>query len=290
MDPPNPSSSAPTAGLPLTGDLHAEAEIRFLLARRQRRRTVATVGAVTAVAVVAIVLLVWLLPTFNAPAAPAGLSYAGAEPIALAAVPPGFAASPVVLLGVGIDTKAPTVFSATSLANNTTANCTVTRLSGYPASGSLEVPAYNGSFASGRAPFWGFVFEAGASGPYAVIAVNGTSAVPLATLSGSQCGASLGGVKPLPAHVLDSPPAAQAAWDATGSNYVAQNPNASTLTMTAFGGATSGLLTTPAWLFVYAPCSPFGGGTVLTPAWIVAVGISSPSVLGSLSYQVNCPA
>ncbi len=287
------SSPGTTPENPGAADARAAEEIQRLLERRRRRRMVGATAGVGAAAVVALVVLAWLLPTLSAPPAADGISYAQAKPIALGGLPSGFPAAPTVLFAVAVDARSPTVLSASSLGTNTTTNCTLTKLSGYPPSGTFVVRAFDGSLGSGLAPFWGFVFEATASGPYAVIAVNGTVAVPAAVLSGSGCLTSFGtfeSFRPLPALVSDSPVAAAAAWGSTGSAYVAQNPNATTLTMAVFGGTTSAPFAPPAWGFVYGPCTPLSAGTVSTPAWIIAIGISSAAVLTAGSYTIGCPA
>lgn len=286
------TSSGTLPGVTPAAEARAAEEIQRLLERRRHRRMIGVMSVVGAVAVVALLLLAWLLPSLNAPPAAHGISYAQAKPIALGGLPPGFSAAPAVLFAVAVDARSPTVLSASSLGNNTTANCTLTKLSGYPPSGSFVVPAFDGGFDSGLAPFWAFVFEATTSGPYAVIGVNGTVAVPMAVLS-SACLTSFGtfgNFRPLPTVVANSPTAAAVAWGSTGSAYVAQNPNSSTLTMAAFGGMTSGVFTAPAWVFLYAPCTPLSGGTVSTPGWVVAVGISTATFLAGVSYPVGCPA
>ncbi len=282
-----PPVAGPTLAPPPTAPSPGETG---LVPHSHLRRRAAVGTAVAAVAIVALLLLTGIIPLFVTPTS-TGIPYSEAEPKAASAVPAGYGPFPLVLGATAVDSRPGAVFSAARFTNNTTASCTVTHLAGYPASGNLSVPAFSGGFDSGVSPFWVFVFTAGASGPYAVVAVVDEAAVPLAVLSGTNCPTIFSGARPLPAQLADSPQAATAAWGAGGGSvYVNHTANASTLTMTAFGGAPSGILTVPVWLFLYSACAPIAGGTVATPAWVAAVNLTTTSFVGRAGISVNCPA
>lgn len=254
-----------------------------------RRKAIAIAAAFGAVLVVLLLLVAGILPGFTGPSPAEGLSYAEAAPMALAGIPAGFAAHPIALAAVGIDSRTGGQVNLSTVAN-ATANCTVTELAGFPTAGLLSLPAFSGGFDTGRAPLWVFGFEAAAGGPYAVVAVGADGASALVTATGTGCSSLLTGVRPLPSQVVDSPAAASSAWNNGGSNYVGHTANVSTLTMVAEGGLTTGLLTSPLWVFFYGPCSPLSGGNVSRPAYLVGVSLSSASFQVSFTTTERCPS
>lgn len=282
------SGGAAAAPPPVVRDLPTT---RRLEQRRRRRRQAVGGGALGAVAVVAILLLTGVLPWLRPSAPPSAVPFSQARPAALHAVPSLLLPQPVLLVAFAIDARNATALAPSAFSNNTTANCTLTPLPDYPASGKVVVPAYSGSFASGDSPFWVFVFESGSGGPFVLVAVVNASATALAELSGANCGTGSTVPSPLPTDVVDSPAAAVVAWNVTGAAYLAGHPNATTLTLTAYGGTSSGFPTLPPlWLFAYAPCSPLSGGTVNVTARVAAVGLVSGSFYGSTPVSVGCPA
>jgi hypothetical protein len=268
-----------------------EAETRRLLHRRTRRRRTAWIAIAAVGAVVLVLIGTGILPLFPPTAAWEGIPYSRAYTLANDSVPAGLGIHGKVLIATAIDARNATTLSPSALVANATANCTVTNLSGLPPSGQLYVPPFAGSFSAGIAPWWIFVFEAGANGPFAIVAVVNTTAFALAELSGPKCTTSSAGLDPLPSGVVDSPTAALAAWNGTGAGYVGAHPNATTLTMTAFGGITVIVPVYPAsWLFVYGSCSPLAGGSVSSTARVATVGLTSGSFVSGAPYSIHCPA
>ncbi len=252
------------------------------------RRKVAVGAATAAVLVVLLLLISGVFPGLFGPSSVPGIPYSTAEPRALEALPAGFSANPIVLAGVGIDSRTATTLNLSTLANATT-NCSVTQLSGYPASGLLPVPSFSGGFDSGRAPLWVVAFAAASGGPYALVAVDEGATAPLVTAAGTGCGSLLSGVRALPSTFADSPAAAGSAWANGGSSFVGHSSNASALTMIATGGQTSGLFTSPLWVFVYGACTPLAGGTVGHAGYLVTVSLVSAAFQLATTWTVNCP-
>jgi hypothetical protein len=199
-----------------------------------------------------------------------------------------------LFFAVGLDQRSATTVPLTGLSNDTGGGCVPTGVDGRPVPSEVTVPAYSGSFAAGRAPFWFFGFQQAADGPYVIVTVAGGTATLLAGLSGAGCETNLSAVGTIPAPFVDSPVVAQAAWSGSAVNasaFVAADPGIDTLEMVAAGTSSYHGFPTPAgWLLQYAPCPPFGAPPLVSERTYVAGFGATGALLAASSSTTECPS
>lgn len=135
-------------------------------------------------------------------------------------------------------------FQFGKLSGLTGASCPVTD----PLSTNLTVPGENGSYSSGEAPVWLFVYYNATALTQSLIAVLGSTAYFLGALSGASCVDRT--LASLPATFLSSTSAASVADENAGS-FLSAHPAANAIDLLLENNTTK----TPEWFFVYTNCS-----------------------------------
>jgi len=143
--------------------------------------------------------------------------------------------------------------------------CTATPVDGEPTT-LYAPPLVNESLSSGVAPWWAFVFQSASAHTALMVQVANGTATPRGILSGV-CLSNTRTLYTVPASVLNSPVAAEGAWQspnapssAWGSSYVANHSGATVVLglspfvytgpFTPLGGST--------WIVDYSMCNAFG--------------------------------
>jgi hypothetical protein len=197
-----------------------------------------------------------------------------------------------LLSGFGLDERAGSTILVTTIATGSSATCTPEAISGYALPTTLAVGAYSGSFGSGRAPFWLFLFRQTADGPFMIAIDTGASAVPVAYLNGSACATDLEKVAPMPDPIVNSPAVASASWtgSADASGFVAGDPAIDSLVMLATGSLTVDSVTFTGWGLEYSPCDPFLTNSTVSESNYLAGFTAAGTFEAAFSSHTDCPA
>ena len=153
------------------------------------------------------------------------------------------------------------------------AGCNVTSAGGGLTT-SVVLPAFDGSFSSGQAPWWGMIYYQATTAELLLVDVVGGIAAALLIASGT-CVSEFQKLAPIPSDAEDSPAAASAAWGQGGSAFVSAHSNLTLNLEIALigGGSYEGAPIGPSWLVEYSPCLPLelGGPTGTQPAFEAVV-------------------
>jgi hypothetical protein len=281
--PPPSAALAPPTGVPVP-----RATPRSL---GQRHRWIAPAAGI-AIGLGVVLAVVWAFPASTSPSPDVPYSEAVSSSESLAHASRG--GNWTVLAAVGVDQRLTSALPLSALASELASvlgsTCSLSSWNGSALPASVLVPSYSGAFSAGVAPFWAiFLYQASSGAMVAVEDLNG-SARPLATLSGSACLSGSGGPSLLPPKVADSPAVAGVAWAADGQAVVAQDPNLTSMAMTAFGGGSiEGYRVPGVWAFAYAPCDPLEGGTVSETTFFSVLNLTSGAFSFGFSYAIDCP-
>ena len=152
--------------------------------------------------------------------------------------------------------------------------------------------AYSGSFGSGRAPFWLFLFRQTADGPFMIATDSEGSTTPEAYLNGSACATALEKVAPMPDPIVNSPAVASASWSGTAdaSGFVTGDPAIDSLILLATGSLTVDSVTFTGWGFEYAPCDPFLEDSTVSETNYLAGFTAAGTFEAAFSSHTDCPS
>lgn len=117
------------------------------------------------------------------------------------------------------------------------------------AADNFTVPAQSGSYSSGDATLWVFVYFNASTPSESIIAVVGSSPYFLGMISGSSC-VSVSGLVPIPSNVADSASAA-GAFDADAGSFLAAHSTANALYLLLVNNTSKA----PEWIVAYTNCS-----------------------------------
>jgi hypothetical protein len=154
-------------------------------------------------------------------------------------------------------------------------------------SGPITVGAYRGSSTSGEATGWVFAFVGSGGEVLVSLDTNGTLGT-LANLDCPELTLASAFLSPIPTS-LSSAAAAQAAWTAGGSAFVAQNPNgteAFVVESSVSDGLESGGGT---WTVAYTGCTPVDAATGQSASELVVVlNATTDALMNETSTPVIC--
>lgn len=199
-----------------------------------------------------------------------------------------------LLAAFGLDERDGSTISVPLVASYSGSDCSAVAVGGNPVPTSLRVPAYAGSFAAGRAPFWVFLLRQSAAGPFLLADVAGGSATPIGTLSGTGCLTNLSKLSVLPTRFVNSPTVAGKAWsgslEVNASAFLAGDPAIDTLILLATGSFVIDSFTFTGWGLEYAPCGPFLAGTLTNETTYVAAFTPSGTLAAPAAEStIGCP-
>lgn len=197
-----------------------------------------------------------------------------------------------LLSAFGLDERAGSTILVTTIATSSAATCTPGAVAGYALPRSFTVGAYSGSFGSGRAPFWLFLFRQTADGPFMIATDSEGSTTPEAYLNGSACATALEKVAPMPDPIVNSPAVASASWSGTAdaSGFVAGDPAIDSLILLATGSLTVDSVTFTGWGFEYAPCDPFLEDSTVSETNYLAGFTAAGTFEAAFSSHTDCPS
>ncbi len=150
---------------------------------------------------------------------------------------------------------------------------------------SVALTPYTGSPSTGQATIWTFL--AANSTTLLVVVNNAGSVQPFFSAT---CAASLALLPGLPANVIDSSTAAQAAWNAGESGFVAQHPGGESAyavlpALSLLGSSAGGSY----WQLVYAACDPATtAAATIVPVFNATVNSVSGVVVAHNSSTMPC--
>ncbi len=183
--------------------------------------------------------------------------------------------------------------TATTAAANATvgSGCSYTSPGGGPASTSMFVPRYGGSFSSGGSPWWGMIYFQPSSHDVLLVAVVNGSAQPVLIASGT-CTTTFENYTLIPSHVVDSSTAASVVWNTGGSTFLSTHSNLTfNRAVGLLGGGKQCVVTTgPCWLVEYTPCNPISQSnpTGNVPVFYAVVSGTTGSVIAALPSTSTC--
>lgn len=197
-----------------------------------------------------------------------------------------------LLNALGLDERTGSTVTLSTITNRSGTNCVPGSLSGFPLPSTVSIPSYSGSFSSGRAPFWFFLLRQPTDDHYLIVIATGSSATPVANLTGPGCAASAAAISPVASPLADSPTVAGDAWTGTAnaSAFVAGDPAIDSLILFATGTTTVDHVTFSGWGLVYSPCPPFESGSTTNETTYVVAFSSAGGYDGSLTSTTGCPA
>ena len=149
----------------------------------------------------------------------------------------------------------------------------------------VDLAPYTGSPSTGKATIWTFL--AANSTTLLVVVNNAGSVQPFFSAT---CAASLALLPALPANVIDSSTAAQAAWNAGESGFVAQHPGGESAyavlpALSLLGSSAGGSY----WQLVYAACDPATtAAATIVPVFNATVNSVSGVVVAHNSSTMPC--
>jgi hypothetical protein len=142
----------------------------------------------------------------------------------------------------------------------------------------------------GAAGMWVYLYT-NASGATLVVAVVGSSATVVGTLSGGACDLASSGFTPIPSTgIIDSTTASAAAGSAGGYAFLSANPSANA-TFLLLGGYSEGIASVgPVWAVEYLACALSGSGPASAPSFLALISATTGGVLLSQTTTVTCPS
>ncbi|MCI4363151.1 MAG: hypothetical protein L3K13_02465 [Thermoplasmata archaeon] len=243
--------------------------------------------AVVAVVVVAGVVLAGVLfagvgPFAHHPGAASPVSFTSARQTANSTASSRAGGYNTLLLSVGINSRSTLTLPVFDLFGPT--GCIINDLAG----NTTTVPGTAAGAGTGSAAFWAFLYRNSTGAGLLVTVTNGVAAAVGSLPAGQNCAFLGNHFGSIPARVVDSVVAANAADHEGGTAFVNAHPNATGVYVLLGGSTSIGTGGATEWLVEYTLCSPASTSAAVEPQFSAVLNGLSGEVLTAASANATC--
>jgi hypothetical protein len=243
--------------------------------------------AVVAVVVVAVVVLAALVlagvgPFARPSGSNGGVAFSSARQSANSTASSHAGGFDTLVFGAGFNTRSSLTLPLSGLLTNP--GCTITAA----ATASVDVPSTSGEAGTGSAAFWAFLYQNSSGGGLLVTVANGAASVVGTLAPGQNCAFLGNAFGAIPAGIVDSVTAANAANHEGGSGFLNAHANATGVYAVLGGSSALNPSAQTEWLVDYTLCSPLSTSGAVEPAFSAVLNGLSGDVLAAASTNTSC--